>query len=118
MPKPEPFLARRIDGRIIEANCPICGDPLGLGNEIGSPQEQELKMQAAFDRHMNNRHYRKDDCEAKLDERQASIVEMRFCGGLSIDETSQVLAISPATVKREWMTARSWLYDALTNESC
>ncbi len=55
---------------------------------------------------------------AKLDERQASIVEMRFFGGLSIDETSQVLAISPATVKREWMTARSWLYDALTNESC
>lgn len=54
---------------------------------------------------------------ARLDERQASIVEMRFFGGLSIDETSQVLGISPATVKREWATARTWLYDAMTSSS-
>lgn len=54
---------------------------------------------------------------AQLDERQASIVEMRFFGGLSIDETSQVLGISPATVKREWATARTWLYDAMTDSS-
>lgn len=51
---------------------------------------------------------------ARLDERQASIVEMRFFGGLSVDETSHVLGISPATVKREWATARTWLYDAMT----
>jgi RNA polymerase sigma factor (TIGR02999 family) len=54
---------------------------------------------------------------ARLDERQASIVEMRFFGGLSIDETSHVLGISPATVKREWATARMWLYDAMTGSS-
>lgn len=46
---------------------------------------------------------------ASLDERQCRIVELRFFGGLSIDETSQVLEISPATVKREWATARLWL---------
>jgi DNA-directed RNA polymerase specialized sigma24 family protein len=41
---------------------------------------------------------------------------MRFFGGLSIDETSQVLGISPATVKREWTTARTWLYDEMTRK--
>ncbi len=54
---------------------------------------------------------------ATLDARQANIVEMRFFGGLSIEETSQVLGISPATVKREWATARTWLYDAMTGEA-
>jgi RNA polymerase sigma factor (TIGR02999 family) len=46
---------------------------------------------------------------AKLDPQQSQIVEMRFFGGLSIEETSQVLGISPATVKRHWTTARVWL---------
>ena len=46
---------------------------------------------------------------AKLDPQQSRIVEMRFFGGLSIEETSQVLGISPATVKRHWTTARVWL---------
>jgi RNA polymerase sigma factor (TIGR02999 family) len=46
---------------------------------------------------------------AALDPRQASIVEMRFFGGLSIEETSKVLGVSAATVKREWKTARTWL---------
>ena len=54
---------------------------------------------------------------ASLDNRQANIVEMRFFGGLSIDETSQALGISPATVKREWTTARAWLYDEMTRRS-
>ena len=54
---------------------------------------------------------------ANLDNRQASIVEMRFFGGLSIDETSHVLQISPATVKREWSTARAWLYDEMSRRS-
>ena len=50
---------------------------------------------------------------ATLDARQASIVEMRFFGGLSIEETAKVLDISPATVKREWTTARTWLFDKM-----
>jgi RNA polymerase sigma factor (TIGR02999 family) len=44
-----------------------------------------------------------------MDPRQSQIVDLRFFGGLSIDDTSQVLGISPATVKREWSTARLWL---------
>lgn len=82
---------------------------LVLDDSVDVPDKREIDL-SALDEALT--------ALAKLDERQASIVEMRFFGGLSIDETSQVLAISPATVKREWMTARSWLYDALTNKSC
>lgn len=46
---------------------------------------------------------------AKLDERQAHVVELRFFCGLNIEETARALEISTATVKREWMTARAWL---------
>ena len=44
-----------------------------------------------------------------LDERQARIVELRFFGGLTVEETAELLEISPATVKREWTTAKIWL---------
>lgn len=44
-----------------------------------------------------------------LDRRQARIVECRFYGGMTIDETADALGISPATVKREWAMARAWL---------
>lgn len=46
---------------------------------------------------------------AELDPRQASIVELRFFAGLSVEETAEALAISTATVKREWAAARAWL---------
>jgi RNA polymerase sigma factor (TIGR02999 family) len=54
---------------------------------------------------------------AELDEQQSRIVELRFFAGLSIEDTSEVLGISPATVKRDWITARAWLYRALTGET-
>lgn len=54
---------------------------------------------------------------AELDERQSRIVELRFFGGLSIDETATVLGISPATVKLDWSMARAWLFDQLGNAS-
>jgi RNA polymerase sigma factor (TIGR02999 family) len=46
---------------------------------------------------------------AKLDARQCQIVELRFFGGLSIEDTAAFIGISSATVKREWVTARAWL---------
>jgi RNA polymerase sigma factor (TIGR02999 family) len=46
---------------------------------------------------------------AILDERQAKIVELRYFAGLSVEEAAEALEISPATVKREWATARAWL---------
>lgn len=48
-----------------------------------------------------------------LDERQARIVEMKFFGGLNIEEIAGILKISPATVKREWKTAKLWLHNHL-----
>ena len=53
---------------------------------------------------------------AAIDPRQARIVEMRFFVGLSIDETAEVLGISPATVSREWTLARAWLHSDLSHD--
>jgi RNA polymerase sigma-70 factor (ECF subfamily) len=52
-----------------------------------------------------------------LDSEQGRIVELRFFGGFSIEETAEVLDISPATVKRHWSTARIWLYQQLNGEA-
>jgi RNA polymerase sigma factor (TIGR02999 family) len=54
---------------------------------------------------------------ATLDPRQSQIVELRFFGGLSIEETAQAVNISPATTKREWATARLWLHRAMSNNA-
>ena len=51
----------------------------------------------------------------KQDERQARIVELRFFGGLTIEEIAKVLSISPATVKRDWMIAKIWLRRELSS---
>ncbi len=50
---------------------------------------------------------------ARLDPRKMQVVEMRFFGGLSVDETAEVLKVSPVTVMRDWTTARAWLYREL-----
>ena len=47
---------------------------------------------------------------AMRDPRKSEIVELRFFGGLTVEETAEVLKISPRTVKREWSLARAWLY--------
>jgi RNA polymerase sigma-70 factor (ECF subfamily) len=44
-----------------------------------------------------------------FDPQQGRVVELRYFGGLTIEETAEVIGISPATVKREWMMARAWL---------
>jgi len=51
---------------------------------------------------------------AAVDPQQSQIVELRFFGGLSIEETAEALGISPATVKRDWTTAKMWLHHELT----
>jgi RNA polymerase sigma factor (TIGR02999 family) len=51
---------------------------------------------------------------ARLDERQSRIVELRYFTGLSIAETADVMDLSPATVSREWTTARAWLHRELS----
>jgi RNA polymerase sigma factor (TIGR02999 family) len=53
---------------------------------------------------------------AKLDARQSQIIELRYFGGLSIEDTSKFLGISPATVKRSWASARAWLLREMTRQ--
>lgn len=54
---------------------------------------------------------------AKTDERASRVVELRFFGGLSIEETAEVLKISPETVKRDWNWAKVWLLRELSKET-
>jgi RNA polymerase sigma-70 factor (ECF subfamily) len=53
------------------------------------------------------------DALARLDPRKVQVVEMRFFGGLSVEETAEVLKVSPVTVMRDWSTAKAWLYREL-----
>ena len=53
----------------------------------------------------------------RLDPQQCRIVELRFFGGLSIEDTARVLGISPATVKRDWSTAKAWLRHEMSRTS-
>jgi len=80
---------------------------LTLDEAVTLPKRRELDL-IALDDALNGL--------AELDERQSRIVELRFFGGLSIEDTSHLLDISPATVKREWATARSWLYEQMKDE--
>jgi DNA-directed RNA polymerase specialized sigma24 family protein len=50
---------------------------------------------------------------ARLDPRKAQIIEMRFFGGLSVEETAEALQVSAATVRRDWSIAKFWLYREL-----
>ena len=70
---------------------------------VGGDEDADL---AALDDAMN--------ALAQIDPRKMRVVEMRFFGGLSVEETAEVLRVSPITVKREWRAARAWLYRELT----
>lgn len=50
----------------------------------------------------------------KMDSQQARIVELKYFGGLSIQETAEIIGVSPATVKRDWNLARIWLFNELS----
>lgn len=78
---------------------------LTLDAAAATPQQMDVDV-VALDKALNEL--------SELDAQQSRIVELRFFGGLTIDDTSEVLGISPATVKRDWVTARAWLYRAMT----
>ena len=54
---------------------------------------------------------------ARFDQRKVQVVEMRFFGGLSVEETAEVLKVSSVTVMRDWSTAKAWLYRELAGGS-
>jgi RNA polymerase sigma factor (TIGR02999 family) len=80
---------------------------LALDPEVALPREREVNLVALDDALTQL---------AVLDPQQGRVVELRFFGGLSIEETAVVLGISPATVKREWATARAWLQREMKSE--
>ena len=51
---------------------------------------------------------------SKIDARKGRVVELRYFGGLSVEETAEVLGITPVRVKRDWQRAKAWLYGVLT----
>lgn len=81
------------------------GYKLTLDEAIALPQSRSVDL-IALDDALNDL--------AKLDPQQSRIVELRFFAGLSIEETSQALAMSPATVKRHWTIAKLWLHNAIS----
>jgi RNA polymerase sigma factor (TIGR02999 family) len=74
---------------------------LSLDEAIAVPERKDFDL-LALDDALNSL--------AKIDPQQARIVELRFFTGLTVEETAEVLGISPATVKRDWVTAKAWLY--------
>jgi RNA polymerase sigma factor (TIGR02999 family) len=73
---------------------------LMMNPEIALPEEPELDV-VALDGALNKL--------ARLDSKASRLIELRFFGGLSVEETAVVMDISPRTVKREWAAARAWL---------
>ena len=80
---------------------------LSLDAQMVLPQKREVDL-VALDDALNKL--------ASLDSQQSRLIELRFFGGLSIEETAVVLGISAATVKREWATARAWLQREMKNK--
>ena len=77
------------------------GDADGVAMASPEPAAEVLALDAALQR------------LARLDPELARLVELRYFGGLTIEETAEALGVSPATVKREWTAARAWLHTEL-----
>jgi RNA polymerase sigma-70 factor, ECF subfamily len=86
------------------------------GGELAVTLDDRNAAAAVVDRNADDLHAL-DEALARLAElnpRQAQVVECRFFVGLSIEETAEALELSPATVKRDWLSARAWLNKELT----
>ena len=81
---------------------------LSLDDALGVAQKQDLDLVGLDDALQ---------LLAEIDPQQGRVVELRFFAGLSIEETAEVMGISTATVKREWSTARAWLYRELSRNA-
>jgi RNA polymerase sigma factor (TIGR02999 family) len=75
--------------------------PVHLGDDVCATVETRGEDLIALDEALGRL--------ATMNERQARVVEYRFYGGMSVEETAEALDLSPATVKRDWATARAWL---------
>lgn len=81
---------------------------LALDDALAKPQERSLDL-VRLDESL--------EALSQIDPRQGKIIELRYFGGLTIEETAAVLDVSPATVKREWTMAKAWLKREMTRPS-
>ena len=81
---------------------------LTLEDALDLPKQVEVDV-IALDNALNRLH--------DLDSQQSRIVELRFFAGLTIEDTSEVMGISPATVKRDWTSARAWLHREISRSA-
>ena len=79
-------------------------EPVPAGLSVGIKEERDLDL-IALDEAL--------EVLSALDSQQARVIELRFFGGLTIQEIAEALDISSATVTRDWVTAKAWLYDRL-----
>ena len=80
---------------------------LSLDEAIGVPERRDVEILSLNDALTRL---------SELDPQQGRIVELRFFTGLSIEETAEVVGVSPATVKREWAAARAWLFREISRK--
>ncbi len=80
---------------------------LSLDEAIGVPEKRDIEILSLNDALTRL---------SELDPQQGRIVELRFFTGLSIEETAEVVGVSPATVKREWAAARAWLFREISRK--
>ncbi len=95
------------------------GADAGRADSLGAPQHVGGRLEAALNQPIDLRvdFVRLDEAIralALVAPDKARVVELRYFGGLSIQDTADVMDISPATVKRHWTFARAWLYRALS----
>lgn len=81
---------------------------ISLDEALAFPGKPELNLVAVDDALLSL---------ARLDPQQSRIVELRFFGGLTIDETAEVLQVSASTVKRDWILAKTWIFRELSGSS-
>jgi RNA polymerase sigma factor (TIGR02999 family) len=81
---------------------------LSLDEALGAPDRRDFDLVALDDALKDL---------ANFDPKQGKLVELRFFAGLSIEESAEVLGVSPATVKREWAAAKAWLYRELSTRA-
>ena len=92
--------------RALKRGIPVTLNEEILGRAAGADQTEEI---LAVDEILSRL--------ADLDPQQARIIELRYFGGLSVEETAATMAISPRTVKRDWAMAKAWLKTHLTGGS-
>ena len=83
------------------------GLKLSLGDAVAADERRNVDL-ISIDRALKGL--------SAIDAAQERIVELRYFGGLTIEETAEVLSVSPATVKRDWSIARAWLYREMTRQ--